>query len=224
MAEERTLGLVRSRDQASEDLSKEELQRRMDDARGSITNTVTEIKETVANQVQAVKDTLDWREQFKKRPIAWSAGAAGVGFMVGYCVAATVSSDKDELLFNPGRSSQSRSYARQGPAVQSPAESTVKRQSPGNGHDEKAEPGFLHRLAETPAYERVKNEATGVADTLLQELGNTAKAVLIPALIKSVKDFLGSHVPHAEEPNRDRPVSKVGSQRPQGSGYPQVLE
>ena len=80
MAEERTLGLARAQDYTAEEPSKEELQRRMEEARDSISNTVTEIKETVANQVQAVKDTLDWREQFKKRPVAWSAGALGVGF------------------------------------------------------------------------------------------------------------------------------------------------
>src|SRR5215216_7969235 len=93
MAEERTLGLARAQDNAAEEPSKEELQRRMDEARDSISNTVTEIKETVANQVQAVKDTLDWREQFKRRPVIWSAGAMGVGFCVGYCVAAFVKGD-----------------------------------------------------------------------------------------------------------------------------------
>ena len=62
----------------------------MDVARDSISNTVTEIKETVANQVQAVKDTLDWREQFKRRPVVWSVGALGVGFLLGYRVAAMV--------------------------------------------------------------------------------------------------------------------------------------
>ena len=87
MAEERTLGLARAQDYTAEEPSKEELQRRMDEARDSISNTVTEIKETVANQVQAVKDTLDWREQFKKRPVAWSAAALGVGFCTGYCIA-----------------------------------------------------------------------------------------------------------------------------------------
>ena len=78
MAEERTLGLARAQEQTtSEEPSKEELQRRLGQARDSITNTVSEIKETVANQVQAVKDTLDWREQFKKRPVVWSAAALG---------------------------------------------------------------------------------------------------------------------------------------------------
>ena len=66
MAEERTLGLARAEEYTTEEPSKEELQRRLGEARDSITSTVSEIKETVANQVQAVKDTLDWREQFKK--------------------------------------------------------------------------------------------------------------------------------------------------------------
>src|ERR1041385_8312704 len=83
MAEERTLGLARAPQQTGEEPSKQELQRRLDEARDSISHTVTEIKESVANQVQAVKETLDWREQFKKRPVAWSAGAAGGGFFVG---------------------------------------------------------------------------------------------------------------------------------------------
>jgi len=79
MAEERTLGLARAweNDQPS---SKEELQRRMDEARDSITNTVTEIKETVVQQYENVKDALDWREHYKRQPVAWSLGAAGVGF------------------------------------------------------------------------------------------------------------------------------------------------
>src|SRR5678810_814852 len=90
MAEERTLGLARAHEQTGEEPSKEELQRRLDEARDSISHTVTEIRESVANQVQAVKETLDWREQFKKRPVAWSAGAMGVGFLVGYGLAAMV--------------------------------------------------------------------------------------------------------------------------------------
>src|SRR5678815_5960990 len=90
MAEEGTLGLARAQEEGGEELSKEQLQRELDQARDSISNTVTEIRETVANQVQAVKDTLDWREQFRRRPVAWSAGALGAGFLVGYGVAAAI--------------------------------------------------------------------------------------------------------------------------------------
>src|SRR5688572_20933403 len=97
MAEERNLGLARARDLGdTDDVSKEALQRRMEEARDSITNTVSVIKDNVAQQVESVKDALDWREHFKKRPVAWSLGAAGVGFFVGYGIAAAVSSDEPD--------------------------------------------------------------------------------------------------------------------------------
>src|SRR6476619_1949498 len=96
MAEERTLGIARARDTVEtvdEEPSKEELQRRMDEARDSITNTVTEIKENVTQQYENVKDALDWREHFKRQPLAWSLGAAGVGFFLGYGIAAAIKGD-----------------------------------------------------------------------------------------------------------------------------------
>src|SRR6267378_1749146 len=102
MAEERTLGLARARETSNEtrgeEPSKEELQRRMEQARDSITNTVTEIKENVAQQVETVKDALDWREHFKKAPVAWSLGAAGVGYFVGYGIAAAVAGDESDKI------------------------------------------------------------------------------------------------------------------------------
>jgi len=66
----------------------------MDEARESITQTVTEIKETVTNQYYSVKESvseaLDWRTHFRKRPIAFSVGALSVGFLVGYGLAGTL--------------------------------------------------------------------------------------------------------------------------------------
>src|SRR4029078_13599429 len=99
MAEERTLGIARARDTAEtfdEQPSKEELQRRMEEARDSITNTVTEIKDNVAQQYENVKDALDWREHFKRQPLAWSLVAAGVGFFAGYGLAAAIRGDADD--------------------------------------------------------------------------------------------------------------------------------
>jgi ElaB/YqjD/DUF883 family membrane-anchored ribosome-binding protein len=96
MAEERNVAIARATETAApaavgEETTKAELQRRMEEARESITQTVAEIKDTVANQYQSVKETvteaLDWREQYRKRPVAFSAGAVGVGFVAGYAVA-----------------------------------------------------------------------------------------------------------------------------------------
>src|ERR1044071_7944931 len=94
MAEELTLGQTRAfgdGDGGDGEPSKEELQRRMEEARESITQTVTEIKETVTNQYYSMKETvtdaLDWRHHFRKNPIAFSVGALSVGFLVGYGLA-----------------------------------------------------------------------------------------------------------------------------------------
>jgi hypothetical protein len=83
---------------------KEELQRQMDETRESIAQTVTEIKDTVADQYQSVKDsvteTLDWREQFRKHPGAWSLGAFSIGYIIGTSLMASLKDSKheDQLL------------------------------------------------------------------------------------------------------------------------------
>ena len=202
MAEERTLGLARAQDQIGGEPSKEELQRRMDVARDSISNTVTEIKETVANQVQAVKDTLDWREQFKKRPVAWCVGAAGVGFSLGYCIANYAKGDESyqysSAIDRVGEESE-RYYAAQelsSPAVSPQAGS----KSHGNGSHEG--PGFFQKVANTQAFERVKDEAGNIGDAIVQELSKTAKTVVLPALMVSLRNFIGDYLPNVEKKER----------------------
>lgn len=122
MAEERNLATVRAAEPTDEDATKAELQRRMEEARESITQTVTEIKDTVTNQYQAVKESvteaLDWREQFRKRPIVFSVGALSVGFIVGYSIAGTFKGDgsyndedtEDSLLSATSASPASQYY------------------------------------------------------------------------------------------------------------------
>src|SRR5688572_8420996 len=214
MAEERTLGLARAQEQTSEEPSKEELQRRLDHTRDSISQTVTEIKETVANQVQAVKDTLDWREQFKKRPVAWSAGAFGVGFLVGCGLASAFKGDGDRYYSYSTAIDRygeaEKSYAAQpvlgaGPASMSTSSYDYGRKAENGSHDG---PGFFERMTQTQAYERVKGEAGNIGNAVVQELSNTAKQVVLPALITSLRNFIGGHLPNAPkskyEPSLDR--------------------
>src|SRR5215216_2757383 len=201
MAEERTLGLARAQDYTAEEPSKEELQRRMGEARDSISSTVTEIKETVANQVQAVKDTLDWREQFKRRPVVWSAAALGVGFCTGYCVASFARGDSDDYSSAIDRyGEESRHYTSQTmvgtAAATSTPGSTRSRQDNGQ-HD--SGPSFFQKVASTPAFERVKDEAGNIGDAIVQELSKTAKTVVLPALITSLRNFIGDYLPNADK-------------------------
>jgi hypothetical protein len=197
MAEERTLGLARAQEQTNEEPSKEELQRRLGQARDSITNTVSEIKETVAHQVQAVKDTLDWREQFKKRPVAWSAAAMGVGFATGYCIANYVKDDDREYHSAIDRyGEETRHYATQGMASGMPAPSAMAAKHGNGTHD--SGPNIFQKLTHTPAFERVRNEAGNIGDAFVQELSKTAKTVVLPALITSLRNFIGDHLPNAD--------------------------
>jgi len=207
MAEERTLGLARAPEQTSEEPSKEELQRRLGEARDSISSTVTEIKETVANQVQAVKDTLDWREQFKRRPVAWSAAALGVGFATGYCIASYAKGDSADYHYAIDRyGEEAKQYGSEGilsgAGMAAPAQALRSKQ--GNGTHESG-PSFFQKVANTPAFERVKDEAGNIGDAFVQELSKTAKAVVLPALITSLRNFIGDYLPNAEkQPSQPR--------------------
>jgi hypothetical protein len=101
MAEERNLGLARAPETADDaDATKAELQRRMEEARESISQTVTEIKESVVNQYQQVRetisDTLDWREQYKRHTLPFTVGAFAVGALVGYSVMGAFSGGDDD--------------------------------------------------------------------------------------------------------------------------------
>lgn len=220
MAEERTLGLARVQESTQDDISKEELQRRMDEARYSISNTVTEIKETVANQVQAVKETLDWREQFKKRPVAWSAGAAGVGFLVGYCVAATVKGE-------PARNEVTDYYAPRAKSFPSqPRTSGASAQTTDTDNGHNGGPGLFEKLSHTPAFGRVKDEASNIGDAFVKELGKTATQVVLPALMTSIKNFIGGYLPASSATNSTRSASMKDESIRQstGSSYQPTLD
>jgi hypothetical protein len=105
MAEERDVAGGASEQPVERMRAKAALQRRMNEARDSISHTVEEIKETVEEQYETVKRTvdgvLDWREQFQKDPIVWSVGALSAGFALGYTLGYTHK--------NVGRSRRGRS-------------------------------------------------------------------------------------------------------------------
>jgi hypothetical protein len=192
MAEERTLGIARARDTVEtvdDEPSKEELQRRMEEARDSITNTVTEIKDNVAQQYENVKDALDWREHFKRQPVAWSLGAAGVGFFVGYGIAAALSGEEEEEVHYASSPAYSLSQPigdKLGNALtREPREPKTKT----NGKDDG--PGLLERFRETSAYDRLSQEAGALGERLVEELSSTAQKVVLPALLTKIKNWIG---------------------------------
>ena len=177
MAEERTLGLALAREpQATEDEpSKDALQRRMEQARDSITNTVSEIKDNVTQQYESVKDALDWREHFKRNPVAWSAGAAGVGLLVGYGLAAAIT-DREG---NEVHYAASPSYRLSQPAYQ-PGYEERTRIDPRIATARTIIRACIERIRETSAYERLSKEAGSLGDRFIEELSTTAQRLCCP--------------------------------------------
>jgi len=187
MAEERTLGLVRAREVEDDDPSKAALQRRMEETRDSISNTVTEIRDTVNEKYENVKEALDWREHFKRQPVAWTLGAAGVGFFVGYGIAAAITDDGDESDYV---STTSESYAR--PLIKNSVPLSAPpsgASTTANGHDQG--PGLIERFKETSAYDRLSKEAGSLGDRLIEELSTTAQTVVLPLFLNKIRSWIG---------------------------------
>jgi len=169
MAEDGTLGVARAsiEQDGVEEPSKQELQRRMEEARETITQTVTEIKETVTNQYYSMKETvsdaLDWRHHFRNNPIAFSIGALSVGFLVGYGLAGTVKgSGRDEDDYPS--SDESDVYARTGatPLRYEDERDNADRHSAFHGHSYAAQP-ITDSQYEGANYERPGYEEEEIA-------------------------------------------------------------
>ena len=217
MAEERTLGLARAYDKdelGNDDLSKEALQARMDEARDSISQTVTEIKDNVTQQYEHVKDALDWREHFKKRPVAWSLGAAGVGFFLGYGIAGAIKDSGGEDLYFDSR----RPYATEqlGEPLTTSTASIAPQFAETNGKDKG--PGLLSRIKETRAFDRLEAEVGTLGDRLIDELSATAQEVVLPALLAKLKDWIGADL------SKPKPRPEAASMRRERENYEPALE
>jgi ElaB/YqjD/DUF883 family membrane-anchored ribosome-binding protein len=185
MAEEGTLGLARAATITEDDSSsKDRLQRKMEATRESISQTVDEIKDTVVHQYEAVKETisetLDWREQVKKRPVAWTATAAGAGFILGYGITAVVKGEKSPAEY------------REEPKPPLPVARQVS--GHGNGHAESG-PGLMERFTETQAYLRLRDEAGKVGNRFVDEISKSAQQIILPAAVSLVVGWLERLLP-----------------------------
>jgi hypothetical protein len=115
---------------------------------------------------ETVSEALDWREQFRKRPIAFSVGALSVGFILGYSIAGTFKGDDrayydDEEAGTEGLRSQIASPASSyyAGASQPAAESSYAAQAlTGGSTDFDGTTGSRHRAsAYTPAASSVSS-------------------------------------------------------------------
>ena len=96
----------------------------------------------------------------------------------------------------------------------------------GNGHDG---PNLFQKISHTPAYGRVKDEVANFGEALMQEVGKTAKTVVLPALMASVRNFIGDYLPNSSGSETSRQNASAGgeqnrSQEKTSPGYQPSLE
>ena len=93
------------------------------------------------------------------------------------------------------------------------------KQQYGNGsHD--TGPSIFQKVANTQAFERVKDEAGNIGDAFVQELSKTAKTVVLPALITSLRNFIGDYLPNANK----QTAQGTPHERDQSPSYQPALE
>jgi hypothetical protein len=177
---------------SGQDSSKDELQHRMEVARESISHTVDEIKDTMVNQYESVKEsvskTLDWHEQVKRRPVAWSAGALGAGFLIGYGLAAVVK--------GPGKISV-QPYP-EVPVGRTTLLAPSVSQVTTSAATQEDDPGLVQRIQETQAYDRLKQEAAVIGNRFVDEISKKAQEVILPAAIAWIGGWLEGLLPAKE--------------------------
>jgi hypothetical protein len=69
----------------------------------------------------------------------------------------------------------------------------------------------------------VREEVGGIGEALIQELGKTAKMVLLPALMTSVKKFIGDHIPNSADASRSSSMRSESTGKV-GGGYQPALD
>jgi hypothetical protein len=235
MAQEQHIGTARALDDSGdEDSQKADLQRQMEETRESITNTVNEIKDTVTTQYQHVKETvteaLDWREQFRRRPVAWSVGALSVGFVVGYGIAGVARGDRSEYYESTSpdyeeqtdRDDDSHLQAGQIVGSRTPYRATSQQTSaynrpsyssgyvPPTEAEREEGPGLVERFKGTRAYDRLQDEIGILGNRFVDQLSTVGQEVILPALLAKLGQLIGMDLSSRE----NRTTSSYSSNNP----------
>lgn len=171
------------------------VEERVEGARDYVAQTATGVKETLAAKYEDVKEGVaakydamrdglaetvavrTLRNQVRKRPVVASAGALGVGLLVGYAIGGAFSDKKHGEYEYDGetRSRAARPY----------------RFARGASSRKSHRPSLLNRLMRTRMYDKFTTEAAHIGSSLVDELSHKAQTVLLPAVLGKVESALG---------------------------------
>ena len=157
----------------------------------------------VAEAVSEIRDAVgefDWRDEVKRRPVAWSLGALGAGLLAGCAVSGAIKRARRRDRRRGYVPSVPHAYAAHpimGEHDISAADAQHSR--PVKVEDKHSEPVVVDNVKASVAPDHVRRELASLRDRLIDELSAIAHEVLLPALIRKLREALVADKPPLQD-------------------------
>jgi hypothetical protein len=199
MAQPGTAGQTRGKERAGdEEFLRDEIRPRLEEARESVGEAVSEIKEAAVQGYASVKDAVadfDWRDEVKKRPVAWSLGALGIGLLAGCAISAATKRAHDGE--GNRRYVPSEPHANAAHPIIGEVHHSATERPPASARvvsEKQRAPATIEKAKERGASDRVRHELGSLRDRFIDEVSTIAHQVLLPALIRKIREAISTNV------------------------------
>ena len=215
MAQRGTAGQTRGKERVGDEaFLKDEIRRRLEETRESVKEAASEIKEAATQGFVSVKDAVadfDWRDEVKKRPLVWSLGALGLGLLAGYAISGAAKRAHDgegKRKYGPSEPHANVAHPIIGELHRS---ATEQQTAPVRVEAEKKlVPATIKESKERGASDRVRQELGSLRDRFIDEVSTIAHQVLLPALIRKIREAISTNVSDKRRPGTQPHVSRGG--------------
>jgi hypothetical protein len=215
MAQQGTAGQTRGKERVGDEaLLKDEIRRRLEETRESVKEAAGDIREAATQGFVSVKDAVadfDWRDEVKKRPVAWSLGALGLGLLAGYAISGATKRAHD----GEGKRSYvpSEPHANVAHPIIGELHNSTTEQPPAPARvkaEKKLAPATIEKSREPGASDRVRQELGSLRDRFIDEVSTIAHQVLLPALIRKIREAISTNVSDKRTPRTQSHVPPGG--------------
>jgi hypothetical protein len=199
MVQQGTAGQTRGKERVGDEaFLKDEIRRRLEETRESVKEAASEIREAATQGFVSVKDAVadfDWRDEVKKRPVAWSLGALGLGLLAGYAISGAAQRAHDGE--GKRRYGPSEPHANAAHPIIGKLHNSATEQSPAPARveaEKKLAPATIEKSKERGASDRVRQELGSLRDRFIDEVSTIAHQILLPALIRKIRQAISTNL------------------------------
>ena len=147
----------------------------------------------VAEAVSEIRDAVaefDWRDEVRKRPVAWSLGTLGVGLLAGCAVSGAIKRSRRRDRRREYVPSVPHAYAAQPIIGEHQISADSQHDASPRIEEKHHEPIAVNNVKSGGASDHLSRELASLRDRLIDELSAIAHEVLVPALIRKIREAL----------------------------------